>query len=113
MLSGSITPGGFFLALAVDLRREGAAMDDEKKRRRRSWWALAGLVCGSATLLLGAYVGAYFVLVRPMRIGMRGSPTWVVPAYPECKLLELNPFFKPIHEIDRKHLRPKKWATTP
>lgn len=64
----------------------------------RGWWALAGIVV--PTLLLGLYVGAYFAMVRNVK--------WA-PQYPRPIHAIAEPVFRPIHEIDRKWLRPREW----
>ncbi|HVW00877.1 MAG TPA: hypothetical protein VHB77_11075 [Planctomycetaceae bacterium] len=83
--------------------------------RKRGWTAIAGMLVGSL-LLLGAYAGAYFALVKPARVMvMRTWPSaevFVIPRYPRSVWGDGVAFFAPIHRLDRQ-LRPDVWDPQP
>ena len=83
-------------------------MEGEKKRGR-GWWALAGI--GLLTLLLALYVGAYYASVDQIVTEYRGiasaSEFYVVTI--GGKWIHVEPFFRPMHWIDRTWIRPTHW----
>ena len=80
----------------------------------RGWWALAGVLAGSAVLLLGVYSSAYFLMVTPgpgaPRTGpvAEGSRDERAALYPPRFHSAASRFFYPIHQVDLR-LRPNTW----
>ena len=80
----------------------------------RGWWALAGVMAGSAALLLVVYSTAYFLMVTPgpgtPRTGpiAEGSRDECVAVYPARFDSTAKWFFYPIHQADLR-LRPNTW----
>lgn len=82
-------------------------MDDERKGNPWIAW------CGGIVVLLGLYVGAYAFTVGEREeveaAGGWGYMSIVVPSYRVGPARFAEPFFSPIHWIDRK-IRRQKWA---
>ena len=143
--SPAITPRGFFVfwpqvrgsgpeivcynrrSLRPRVTRGLCAMND-RAEKKRGWWALAAMLLVSGLLLVGLYVGAYYVTVGQFSdfsgdylvgVGPAEGPRFeadlthppaleAVAVYPYAWM---ESFFRPIHLLDRK-LRPQAWTTT-
>ena len=68
-------------------------------------------------IVLGFYVGSYFLCVSPVWFGItRGDRVSVAPVYryvPECLGATAPYLYRPIHLLDRACLRRSKWQTRP
>ncbi|HVV99002.1 MAG TPA: hypothetical protein VHB77_01610 [Planctomycetaceae bacterium] len=74
----------------------------------RGWWALAGMIVGSAILLLALYVAAYCWLMEP-RSYANYAVYGHIAEYPKTGWIDLEWCFRPIHWIDREWIRPEYW----
>ena len=91
---------------AEDMGTAAVNRADRSTKTGCNWWVLAGLV----VLPLGLYVGAYYALVRPLRLySFATEGSYMSPQY---SFEQARPFFWPIHEIDRR-LRPQVWDPRP
>lgn len=65
-------------------------------------------------IIVAAYAGSYFLTVSPLEVGV-GSGGWVridsvVPAYWGMPTwLRAPAFYRPLHFLDEKYVRPLKW----
>jgi hypothetical protein len=67
------------------------------------------------SVVLGSYVGSYFLCVCQMRVGFtRGDHVEVVPAYRYVPAsLDAVAVYRPVHLLDRTFLRRSIWQTRP
>lgn len=87
--------------------------------REKSGWTIAGVAC---CLLLALYVGGYFAVVESEDVWWLWKPQVAFwsdkegsSKVPTCDYLPNyhglpNWFFAPIHEVDRRCLRPDRWS---
>ena len=69
----------------------------------------------AAFLLVGVYVGSFFLCVSQVRFGFtRGTHVSIAPAYRRTPgWLDAPAFFRPVHFIDREYLRHAVWQDRP
>jgi hypothetical protein len=73
------------------------------------------LLSAAVFLLVGIYVGSYFLCVSQVRFGFtRGSHVSLAPVYRHAPgWFDAPAFFRPIHFVDREYLRHAVWQDSP
>ena len=93
-------------------------MEPQARKAGRGWWALAGIVAVSVVLSLALYVGAYYAMVKPDIAVWRGGLAKdkfriVIEDYRWIDHKRGAWIFWPVHQIDKRFIRPAFWKQGP